>query len=76
MRTNYQRICAGVLAWSVFSVPHLVFHRLHLDMFDAFDQIGIIVTLGGTVILAPLLLPARSSTPHPTGLSSIPAVAR
>jgi hypothetical protein len=48
---TFAMVGAGRLA---FSVPHLTYHMFHLDMFGAADQIGNIVTLGGTVILAAL----------------------
>ena len=44
------------LAWAVFSVPHLVFHLGHLGMYETIDKIGNVVSLGGTLILAVLLL--------------------
>jgi hypothetical protein len=42
--------------WLVFSIPHFIYHMLHLDMFGTADKVGNIVTLGGTVVLAALLL--------------------
>ena len=42
--------------WLAFSVPHFVYHMFHLDMYGTTDKIGNVVTLGGTVILAALLL--------------------
>ena len=55
-------------AWSVFSVPHLIFHLLHLDMFPTLDRTGNIVTLAGTAVLAAaLLFPVRTGharAPH------------
>jgi hypothetical protein len=49
-------------AWLTFSVPHFTYHMFHLDMYDTTDKIGNIVTLGGTVILAVLLvLPSPGS---------------
>ncbi|HEU5331673.1 MAG TPA: hypothetical protein VFU73_02890 [Actinocrinis sp.] len=68
-RTQTLRL-AGV-AWLAFSVPHLVFHLSHLDMYDTADKVGNIVSLGGTLVLAALLLlptargsadPAREAT--------------
>jgi hypothetical protein len=53
-RPEFLRLAA--LAWLVFSVPHLVFHLSHLDMFGTVDQIGNVASLGGTVVLAALLL--------------------
>ncbi len=44
------------LAWLVFGVPHLVFHCMHLDLFSVADACGNVVALGGTVVLAALLL--------------------
>jgi hypothetical protein len=48
-------------AWLAFSLPHLAFHLAHLDMFATVDQVGNVVVLGGTVVLAAalLLLPSR-----------------
>lgn len=46
--------------WLVFSVPHLAFHAAHLGVFTAADAVDNVVALGGTVVLAVLLLwPAR-----------------
>jgi len=48
-------------AWLVFSVPHFVFHMAHLDGFGAADKAGNVVSLGGTIVLAALLLlPTRT----------------
>lgn len=50
------------LAWEAFSVPHLGFHATHMNMYAVSDRIGTIVALGGTVVLAALLLvPERSA---------------
>jgi hypothetical protein len=46
---------AGV-AWLVFSIPHLAYHAAHLDRYGLADQIGNVVALGGTVVLAMVLL--------------------
>ncbi|MBB6377147.1 hypothetical protein BKA01_004405 [Pseudonocardia eucalypti] len=43
-------------AWFVFSLPHLVFHLFHLQGLPAIDQVGNVVALGGTLVLAFLLL--------------------
>lgn len=42
--------------WLAFSVPHFSYHLFHLGMFDTADRIGNVVALGGTVLLAALLL--------------------
>lgn len=49
------------LAWAAFSVPHLAFHAAHLNIYEAVDRVGNVVALGGTVVLAAVLLvPERS----------------
>lgn len=48
-------------AWLAFSIPHLAFHLLHLDMFTTPDKIGNIVALAGAVVLAAALLLPRSA---------------
>ncbi|MFF5295283.1 hypothetical protein [Paractinoplanes globisporus] len=49
------------LAWLVFGVLHFAFHAAHLTMFSTGDRIGMLGALGGTVVLAVvLLLPASS----------------
>ncbi len=42
--------------WLAFSIPHLVYHLGHLDMFGTTDVVGNVVGLAGTVVLAALLL--------------------
>jgi hypothetical protein len=45
-------------AWLAFSVPHLIYHVAHRDMYDTRDQVLNIVALGVPVLLAgSLLLP-------------------
>ena len=49
-------------AWLAFSLPHLVFHLLHLDELGTADKIGNIVSLALNVALALVLVvpsPAR-----------------
>ena len=48
------RLAGG--AWAVFSLPHLIYHLGHLDMLNTRDQIGNVVTLGGTLLIALALL--------------------
>jgi hypothetical protein len=43
-------------AWVAFSVPHLGYHLHHLDRLDTVDVVGNVVALGGTLVLAALLL--------------------
>jgi len=56
------RIVGG--SWLVFSLPHLIYHASHLSMYDTADKIGNMVALGGTALIAALLLlaPQRKET--------------
>lgn len=45
--------------WLVFGVPHMHFHVVHLGTYDRVDQALNVATLGGTVVLAALLLLPR-----------------
>ena len=48
-------------AWLAFSLPHLVFHLLHLDELGTEDKIGNIVSLALNVVLALVLIaPSRA----------------
>ena len=50
------------LVWVVFSVPHLTYHASHLDHYGTFDKVANMTSLGGTLVLAALLLlPGRST---------------
>jgi hypothetical protein len=63
-------------AWLAFSLPHLVFHLLHLDELGTADKIGNVVSLAVNVALALLLIaPARAAAgrqerPAPAGLTA------
>jgi hypothetical protein len=56
------RLTAG--AWLAFSIPHLIFHLAHLDMYGTRDQVLNLVSLGGTVVLATWLLLAPHRPAH------------
>jgi len=49
-------------AWLAFSVPHLVFHLLHLDELGTVDKIGNLVSLAVNAALALVLI-----APSPAG---------
>ncbi len=40
MRPRRETFALVGVAWLVFSVPHLVFHCMHLDMFSAAEPSG------------------------------------
>ena len=52
--TNLARMAGG--SWLVFSIPHLIYHASHLSMYDTTDKIGNMVALGGTALIAAVLL--------------------
>jgi threonine/homoserine efflux transporter RhtA len=44
----------------VYTAPHFLYHLAHLDLFEAGDKVGLMVSLGVSVI-APIALLLRSS---------------
>lgn len=54
------------VAWLVYGIPHVAYHVGHLSMFDTVDQIGIVVSLGGMVLVALVLLVVSF---RPTGVA-------
>jgi hypothetical protein len=56
----------AAVAWLVFGIPHLIVHSAHLDMFGTVDQIGNVASLGGTVVLAMLLLVPTTESSKPS----------
>jgi hypothetical protein len=56
VRPRAESLALVANGWLVFSVPHFVFHMFHLDPMPAADKAGNIIALGGTVVLAALLL--------------------
>lgn len=50
-------------AWLVFNAEHLLWHALHLHGFPVADQVGIMVSLGGLLVLSVLLLLPDRPTP-------------
>jgi hypothetical protein len=68
LRPRRETLALVATGWLVFSVPHFVFHVLHLDAGSAVDKAGNVVALGGTVVLAALVL-----VPGRGGAASSPA---
>jgi hypothetical protein len=56
LRPRTESFSMAGAGWLAFSVPHFIYHVFHLGVFGTADSVGNIVTLGGTVILAALLL--------------------
>jgi hypothetical protein len=56
LRPGREAFVVTGLAWEAFSLPHLAFHLEHLAMLSTVDAIGNVVSLGGTVVLAAVLL--------------------
>jgi hypothetical protein len=58
-------VVAAALAWIAYTVPHLVYHARHLDVYDTADQVGTIaglvlaLVLPAVVLVAELRRPAR-----------------
>jgi hypothetical protein len=63
-------------SWLIFGVLHFAFHAGHLAMFSTFDRVTMLIALGGTVLLAAVLvIPSGApwTLPHPQSPSSTPA---
>ncbi|MBN2622866.1 MAG: hypothetical protein JXA83_05850 [Acidimicrobiales bacterium] len=52
-------VLAAALAWIVYSVPHLVYHLRHLDVYDTTDKISSIVSLLGALALPVVVIVAE-----------------
>ena len=53
---NTALVAATGVAWVVFSVPHLVYHLRHLEMYDGVDRVLNVVSLSAFVVAGALLL--------------------
>jgi len=49
-------VIATALGWLVYSVPHLGYHVFNLDHYDSEDQVGLVVTLVATPVVALVVL--------------------
>jgi len=50
----------ALVGWIIFSIPHLVFHALHLERFDATAAWSQMIVLGIGVVLPMLLLSSNA----------------
>ncbi|MDP3952222.1 hypothetical protein [Microbacterium sp.] len=55
------------VAWTVFGLPHLIYHAVQFDGMPIIDVIGNIISLGGSLLLGiVLMLPgSRAKRTHP-----------
>lgn len=60
-------VVAAALAWVVYSLPHLVYHARHLDVYDASDKAANIAALAGALVLPMIVLVAELRRPAPAG---------
>jgi hypothetical protein len=51
---------AAALGWLVYSVPHLVYHARHLEVYDTSDKVLTLAAVGGAVLLSAAVLVAGS----------------
>jgi hypothetical protein len=56
-------VVAAGLAWIAYSVPHLVYHARHLDVFDTSDQVAAMAALVLGVVLPTIVLVAELRRP-------------
>lgn len=62
-----RRVVVTVAAmWSTFSLPHLGYHLRHLGELETVDAVGNVVALGGTLVLAVVLLVGAARRPAST----------
>ncbi|HEX6569399.1 MAG TPA: hypothetical protein VF015_09545 [Acidimicrobiales bacterium] len=57
-------VMAAALAWLVYSVPHLVYHARHLDVYDTTDQVTTVVALALALVLPTVVLVAELRRPR------------
>jgi hypothetical protein len=63
-------VLAAVAAWLLYSLPHLVYHLRHLDLYDTTDKVLNVAALTGALVLPVIVLVAelqRPSSPAPAG---------
>jgi hypothetical protein len=53
------------VAWTVFGIPHLVYHLAHLGSLAPIDVAGNIVSLGGSLVLGIVLMLPGARTRRP-----------
>ena len=56
-------VLAAAAAWILYSLPHLVYHLRHLDLYDTTDQVLNIAALVGGLVLPVIVLVAELRRP-------------
>ncbi len=74
-------IAVALVSFLAFSIPHLIYHSFHLDVYDAGDVIANVITLAATVVVPIWLLwllapPAGPGKCTASGASRGPGVGR
>lgn len=65
-------VIAATVGWLVYSVPHLVYHLRHLDVYDTTDQVTSILSLVLSAALPALVLAAMLRRTRPVGAGVAP----
>jgi len=56
-------VLAAAGAWIVYSLPHLVYHLRHLDLYDTGDKVANVTALAGALVLPVIVLAAELRRP-------------
>ena len=56
-------VLAAAAAWILYSLPHLVYHLRHLDVYDTTDQVLTVVALALALVLPAIVLVAELRRP-------------
>jgi hypothetical protein len=57
-------VLAAAAAWILYSLPHLVYHLRHLDLYDTTDKVLNVTALAGGLVLPVVVLVAELRRPR------------
>jgi len=57
-------VLAAAAAWILYSLPHLVYHLRHLDLYDTTDKVLNVTALAGALVLPVIVLVAELRRPR------------
>ena len=57
-------VLAAAAAWILYSLPHLVYHLRHLDLYDTTDKVLNVTALTGALVLPVIVLVAELRRPR------------